>query len=300
MNSTQAKKIPIVDILERLGHQPVRKDKGGVEWVYNSPFRKETEPSLFVNIKKNVWNDFGDRGGNALDFMLRYQGGTVREALLYLDDLFKQKRGFLHISQIVPAKLPEATDGSVLVLDGVKELSNPALLKYISEERKVESLLARCYLKEVDFHNAQNGKKYFALGFENLSGGYEIRNPYFKSSLGAKDISVLKAKSGGREALVFEGFMDFLSYLTDIKKRTLESDVLVLNSISFTAKAKQLIQAQGYSRIFAFLDNDSKGLETLASFQELPLDVTPCNHRYQGFKDYNEWLKNNRGLGRGK
>ena len=59
MNSHQAKKIPLVQILAQLGHHPVRKDKGGVEWVYNSPFRNEKIPSMFVNVQKNIWNDFG-------------------------------------------------------------------------------------------------------------------------------------------------------------------------------------------------------------------------------------------------
>ena len=88
MNSYQAKKIPLTDILSHLGYSPIRKDKGGVEWVYNSPFRNEKVPSLFVNIQKNVWNDFGDIGGNVLDFILRHEQTDIRGALEFLDRLY--------------------------------------------------------------------------------------------------------------------------------------------------------------------------------------------------------------------
>lgn len=293
MNSAQAKQIPIVRIMERLGHYPARKDKGGVEWVYISPFRKETEPSLFVNIKKNVWNDFGDIGGNALDFVIRYKHCSVSEALDFLDRLFKHT-GYKPAPFVPDRSKVHTVDSSSLVLDEAAPLSNSALTRYLNRERAVDPVIARNYIKEVYFHNTKNRKNYFALGFENLSGGYEIRNAFFKGSLGKKDLSLLKGKDGGGEVLVFEGFMDFLSYLTDINRKTVQSDVLILNSVSFTRKAKQLIMAQGYDRVLAFLDNDKKGRETLASFEELPVPVISCGHRYEGFKDYNEYLKQKR------
>lgn len=299
MNAAQAKNIPLIEILGRLGHQPVRKDKGGIEWVYISPFRKEKDPSLFVNIQKNVWNDFGDTGGNALDFVIRYRSCGVSEALDFLDRLFK------NIGYRSAQKKPEPTnvvqgEHHAFVLKEASPLSHSVLIKYLSTDRAIDPVIARNYVKDVYFRNSDNGKNYFALGFENLSGGYEIRNAFFKSSLGKKDLTILKGKGGGGEVLIFEGFMDFLSYLTDINRQSIGSDVIVLNSISFTQKAKQLILAQGYSRVLAFLDNDKKGIETLASFQELPIPVVSCNHRYEGFKDYNDYLMNGKASQRGK
>ncbi len=88
MNTTQAKKIPLQEILAKLGLQPIKTFKGGAELAYHSPFREEKEPSLFVNTHKNVWNDFGDIGGNALDFVIRYQNTDVKGALAFLEQLF--------------------------------------------------------------------------------------------------------------------------------------------------------------------------------------------------------------------
>ncbi len=88
MNSAQAKKIPLQEILAKLGLLPVKSFKGGEELAYLSPFRHEKEASLFVNIRKNVWYDFGDIGGNALDFVIRYRNTNVKGALEFLEQMF--------------------------------------------------------------------------------------------------------------------------------------------------------------------------------------------------------------------
>jgi hypothetical protein len=49
--------------------------------------------------------------------------------------------------------------------------------------------IATCYLREI--HYKAKGKRYFALCFPNDSGGYEIRNPYFKGSFSPKDITTV-------------------------------------------------------------------------------------------------------------
>jgi len=60
-----------------------------------------------------------------------------------------------------------------------------------------------------------NGKSYFALAFANESGGYELRNRYYKGCYGHKDISLIPGRNtASKSVAVFEGFMDFLSALT--------------------------------------------------------------------------------------
>lgn len=290
MNSNQAKKIPLIEILDRLGHQPVRHDKGGIEWVYKSPFRSEKEPSLFVNVKANIWNDFGDIGGNVLDFVMRYENTDVKGALRFLENMFSKKVterpriAKTNFGTLTPAQEEK------LILDEIKPLKHPALIQYLTKERAINLSIAKKYLVQAHFHNSESDKNYFSLAMENMSGGYEIRNPFFKSSLGKKDITIIHGKGRG-EVAVFEGHMDFLSYLTDKNKRQLETDVLILNSVAFAEKAKSLIQAQSYSKIYTFFDNDKKGQETLTSFQELPIEVVPCNHIYHAHKDYNLFLQ---------
>lgn len=176
MNTAQAKKIPLQEILAKLGFQPVKTFRGGEELAFLSPFREEKEPSLFVNTRKNVWNDFGDIGGNALDFVIRYRNTDVKGGLEFLDQLFG--KGFVHTPQ--PLKTNKATElpkENTFLLASTKPFgeNSKALFQYITVERRINPEIAAKYLKEVHFTHRETGKKYFAAGFENLSGGYEIR-----------------------------------------------------------------------------------------------------------------------------
>lgn len=294
MNTAQAKKLPLQTILSKLGFEPVRKFKGGEELAYLSPFRKEAEPSLFVNIRKNVWNDFGDIGGNALDFVIRYRNTDVRGALEFLDTLFG--RSYVSTAKPQAANSNEKLDRNkepVFLLASSQPFgtSAPSLVAYITEERKINPEVAAKYLKEVRFTNRETGKSYFAAGFENLSGGYEIRNPFFKSSIGAKDMSLVAGQGDCLEVWVFEGFLDFLSKLTLLGSITAPADCLILNSVSYSEKAVELIRSKGYAIIKSYLDNDKAGDETTLKLADEFADIFfDLRSQHQRFKDINDFL----------
>lgn len=77
---------------------------------------------------------------------------------------------------------PQATGYRQVRID---PLTNPVLLGYL-KERGILPEIAREACKEVHFQN--KGKWYFAVGFANRSGGYEIRNKYLKGSISPKEI----------------------------------------------------------------------------------------------------------------
>ena len=296
MNTAQAKKIPLQEILTKLGFQQVRTFRGGEELAFLSPFREEKEPSLFVNTRKNVWNDFGDIGGNALDFVIRYRNTDVKGGLEFLDQMFG--KGFTALpttEKTIPvSKIPKA---EVFLLASALPFGTSAksLVKYITQERRIDTDIAAKYLKEVHFTNRENGKKYFAVGFENLSGGYEIRNPFFKSSLGTKDMSFISGSGAGGELYVFEGFLDFLSKLTLESVSIFSADALILNSVSYSEKAINFIHEKGYKSIKGFLDNDKAGGEATEKLElEFGDKFSDMRSDYQVVKDINEFLKSNR------
>lgn len=110
--------------------------------------------------------------------------------------------------------------------------------------------------KEARF--THNGKRYFAIAFPNMSGGYEIRNRYFKGCIAPKEISHIRQSGEPKgTCFIFEGFMDYLSFLT----LRLEScpqypefdrqDYMVLNSVANVSKA--LYPLGSYERIHCFL-----------------------------------------------
>lgn len=84
MNSKQAKRIKITDVLESQGFQVVGQHCGGHELVYENPLRNEKNASFFVNPRKNVFNDFGGEGGTVIDLVCQMQNTDVRGALQWL------------------------------------------------------------------------------------------------------------------------------------------------------------------------------------------------------------------------
>ena len=94
----------------------------------------------------------------------------------------------------------------------VRDLTHPALLRYL-QGRVINIGLAKRECKELHF--THNGKPFFAIGFPNMAGGYEVRNSFCKGCIAPKDITHIRQQGEPREKwLVFEGFMDYLSFLT--------------------------------------------------------------------------------------
>lgn len=288
MDIETAKRIALDDFLENLGHSPVRR-KGNALW-YLSPLREERTASFKVDIGLNCWYDFGlGRGGgiialarelyrsNDIKYLLECIGrsapGSVRR---FVPDVKKQKQS------------PTFTE------IGVFPLKSPALLAYL-RERKIDTDVAR---KEcVEVHYTYNGKRYYAIGFRNRSGGYELRNRWFKGCIAPKDISHTR-QDGDNEnkiCLVFEGFMDYLSFLTLRKHGRLsyfdamESDFMVLNSVSSICKALPLLRE--YDKTVCLFDNDAAGRNAFASlYKALNGNAEDMSSLYEGFKDLNDYL----------
>ena len=175
-------------------------------------------------------------------------------------------------------------------------LASPVLLSYL-KERGINTALAKRECSEAHFTN--NGKRYFAIAFPNVSGGYEIRNRYFKGCIAPKEISHIRQSGEPRETCyVFEGFMDYLSFLTlrlencpqhpDFDRQ----DYMVLNSAANVSKA--LYPLGSYERIHCFLDNDCAGMEALQQIRKeygSTRYIRDASHIYSGCKDLNEYLQ---------
>lgn len=315
MNSEQAKKLSLPAILSKLGHQPVKTLKSGYELWYKSPFRKDIEPSFHTSFLggKWIWNDFGDTGGTVIDFVARYYNTDIKGALEILDKLTGYSQQSLFSEPSEPLTPPQATNlpesHKTLSLRKINPLSadtfnGKALLQYLTNQRGINSDIATKYLIEVQYRNNENGKVYFAAGIRNEKGGYEIRNAYFKSSIGEKGISIVKGKGQGKAA-VFEGFIDFLSALTyyqsvDLAKfqEFIEADTIIMNSASFQEQTKNALKEGNYSKISLYLDNDTTGQKVKAFFATEFQGITEnCSAIYQRYKDFNEfWLSKQRGI----
>jgi len=215
MNCAEANQIDIVDYLGSLGYQPA-KIKNQDYW-YLSPLRKEKKPSFKVNRKFNVWFDFGTgNGGNLTDLGILYNNCNVKELLLKIETTFSFHLQKATVQQpSAKSQNPQKALEPLIKVIAAKPLSHPLLCSYL-DRRKIPLEIANKYCRQVDFE--MYDKKYFAIGFENNSGGYELRNEYFKGSSSPKDVTEISF-SGAKRIAVFEGFFSFLSYLVINQKK---------------------------------------------------------------------------------
>lgn len=236
----------------------------------------------------NSWFDFGvGKGGNIIT-LASYLYAS--DSLPYLLD--KLEKQALHVRPTDFSFIQQASEPSFDRLE-VRELNHPALLRYLSE-RKINLHIAR---KEcVELHFSHGGKSYFAIGFKNKSGGYEVRNLFFKGCMSPKDITHIRQQGEPRyTCYVFEGMMDYLSFLSLRLWKfpscpSLEAqDYVVLNSTSNVDKAVDALY--GYERISCLLDNDDAGRKaTLAIENALGYRVRDASHLYCEYKDLNDYL----------
>lgn len=276
----EARQIDMVEYLSKFGYQP-SKIKNFDYW-YLSPLREEKTPSFKINRKLNCWYDHGiGKGGNLIDFAILYHNCTVGEFL-------KEVNG--HFSFHKPVALPLHKDEDHLdcKIEIVSErtISSLALERYLTQ-RRIPINVAKEYCKEVTYK--LNDKEYYSIGFRNDAGGYELRNQYYKAGSSPKDIKTFV--TGAKEAVVFEGFFDLLSFIAIQKNvHKIEADFVVLNSLSFFEKARPFMEQHDLIKLY--LDQDKSGQNCSRYAMSLSNKYKDESHLYKNYKDLNDWVMN--------
>jgi hypothetical protein len=277
MNTTQAKEISIESVLQNLGCEPTKCTEN--ESWYLSPFRIEKTASFKLNRKINRWFDHGEqKGGNVIDFLIEKFGFNVTEALSYLE---KFDTFFSFQKQIFETPVKEESNVNI---EKVIPIQHLALIQYL-KSRGITKFQTESNLKEV--HYTIKDKKYFAIAFENRSGGFEIRSKYAKICLGKKDITIISNQS--QILRITEGFFDYLSFsqIRDNKKLE-QSDYLILNSVALITKNLSVLE--NYQKIELYLDNDTIGNKYTEIIKEAFQNSIDCRGKFKGYKDLNEWF----------
>lgn len=279
----EIKTIPLAAFLSRLGHEPAAR-KGTRLW-YKSPLRQEQTPSFKVETTLNCWYDFGlGKGGNIIDLATELYQSTD---LCYLMRCIANSCPVPSVQTVASSFAPRHSAPSMERFE-VAPLEHLALVAYL-QERGIPAHIAKANCKEAYY--SVNGKRYFAVAFENISGGWELRNRYFKGCRGRKDISYLPwARDGpSTECVVFEGFIDYLSALT--LGIINGADAIILNSVVNVNKAVPYLK--GYSTINCYLDNDNAGKTAFAELtKQIGTTVIDRSTLYSEFNDLNEYLTN--------
>lgn len=296
-NAKQIKdEVSLVEFLARLGHQPTH--KSGRDLFYKSMLRNENTPSFCVNDQLDVWFDHGGanlsgiKGGNIIDFALAYwHPTTFLEVLNKINDImslpirqissdpYRQKRPRLKGTRIANYKIQD-----------IKDLgNNPSITKYLEKRGVLEQ--AQGKIKEVYYvieSGPKKGRTYFSAGWQNEKGGWELRNRIglfeFKACLDRKGISFINGSS--EKLAIFEGFLDYLSWLKD--NPNVADSIIVLNSVNLLDIGIE--KAKTYRQISAYFDRDKAGETAFGLLKQKLPHAEDCSKAYVGFKDYNEML----------
>ena len=282
-------RISIRDFLAWRGIQPKYERNG--YGMYLSPLREERTPSFKVDYVQNLWYDFGlGEGGTLLTLVMRLERCDSREAVRWLQNGEKRDAGSASLSSgiyerpVVGGVSPAAAPALRILSDA--PLRHPALVGYLAS-RGIVQRIAAGYCREVRYE--VNGRAFFAVGFRNDAGGWELRSARFKGGSSPKHITTIDNRSD--TVIAFEGFIDFLSYLALKGNPSPSIDSIVLNSVTNLHKAVPFFSR--HRVVHAFLDNDDAGRKALARLEEsLPSsEVIDQSVFYRDHKDLNEYLQ---------
>ena len=275
------KRYPIVAYLERKGIKPVRRTPTYA--LYRSPLREETHPSFKVDTQKNLWIDYAEgRGGSIIDLCMRLEGCTLSEAIRRLGQNASDNGTYSSLNDFVPnnSQPVMAANGARRLIE-ISDTLAPHFQEYLTKVRCINLEKATPFLKCIS--SEVKGRHYQAIGFANQSGGYELRdNQSFKGTVAPKDITPIFTDRA-EPVCIFEGFMDFLSFLS--MKEKIINHCLVMNSVSNVARTVRYLNDRHLTHIRAFLDNDDAGRRTVQEFVRAGFKVEDMSQHYKDFKD---------------
>ena len=286
------KNISIRQFLARRGILPKYERNG--YGMYLSPLREERTPSFKVDYVRNLWYDFGlGEGGTLLTLVMRLERCDSREAVRRLQNGEKRDAGSASLSPSVGERPAVGGPSPVVRLAAVPALRilsddplrHPALIGYLVSRGIVPSVAA-AFCREVRYEI--NGRAFFAVGFRNDAEGWELRSERFKGGSSPKHITTIDNRSD--TVIAFEGFMDFLAYLSLKHPERLRIDATVLNSVVNLPKAVPFLSR--HPVIHTFFDNDEAGRKATADLIRLcpRSEIIDQSHFYRGHKDVNDYL----------
>ena len=282
MDAKAINKFPIREYLAARGIRPV-KDRG-YYGLYHSPLREDHMPSMKVDYDKNLWIDYGaGEGGTLIDLMMRMERCDAGEAMRRLEQKITGMPAFSFLGYSNPVS-PHCE--SAIAIEKVRPLENPALLAYLTE-RGIDFATARAHCSEVHYRVAN--KFYFAIGFCNDAGGWELRNRYFK---GCTSKAPTIRRGDYPTCLIFEGFMDYLSFLTLKRNPTPPHNIVVLNSVTNLIKVVPFIAS--HERVYTYLDNDEAGRKATAELKAACCNLSDQSIHYRQYNDLNDYLRSRR------
>ena len=185
-------------------------------WFYSPFFRQangidENTPSFQIRLGDKgfeLWKDFGANApsekdnGDIIDLVRFLHRTDFKGALQELRSWAGGVQSTLPKGKSHPTKNPSNQNWEPQMqfagaYDFLGLKGDFFQMHYICNKRGIDKRLVPIYLKKVKYKHIPKRKHFWGIGWTNESEGWEVRNAYFKGSLGSKDITVIGKKKLG-------------------------------------------------------------------------------------------------------
>lgn len=225
-------------------------------------WRGDTSPSVSIDRNTGLWHDFGTgEGGTILDLVMKIEGCSLQEAVKRINSLS------FHCSALPTSTDADATKrtAGIIIQNVLDTVTSPPLIYYLAK-RGINESVWREWCWEIRYaQKSRPQKEYYAIGFPvGDFEGWVLRGADTDTRKGFKGCTkqgYTYFQRGQKKLCIFEGFFDFLSFLSMPYCKNINADYLILNSVINSEKAIAAIKAlpTQYEKIGLFLDSDTAG-----------------------------------------
>ncbi len=315
------KNFPLEDFLQREGIKLIPSGDG--KFMANCPFHNDENPSLSIDVTKQLWHCFGcNEGGDIFNYVMKKLGVDFKEALEYLSKVLNIKENIStvdistriqlldRLTEIYHKNLLESREaldylkargiGSPEIINTFKPgYSNGKLLELLSKEQvealeklgvigKVKDKFYETFRGCVIFPILDNDGHTIEIYGRSINEETKTRHRYLKG----KHEGVFNAKAFRvfEEIIITESIIDALScYTLGFKNVSASFGVQ-----GFTENHIKLMEENNTRRIVIAYDNDQPGKLASEKLQEKLKQTGFINTRIlalpEGIKDINEYL----------
>ena len=257
IDTEKLKTIEAETVLNTLG---LHYKKTGDRLMALASYREENTASISIQ-KRNgkwLWKDFGSgKGGSWIDLVMSALSLNYIDAINFLNnienaEIDNDKKNFSFGSQKEKGLKPNGIE-----ITAVTEIKDFELIEYL-HSRSITFIPN--WLKQVNYSVIKNNKTYLnsAIGIQNSSGGYALRNKKIKMNIGKSAYSLFSKDFQKQLIFVVEGMFDGLTVAEKMKDRLY--DLIILNSVK-NLNGFVLEILSNYKNIILALDNDESGKE---------------------------------------
>lgn len=274
--------------LDYLGDRVVRKTANG--YLARAPWRDDKHPSLTVSLNGRGFKDQATGAhGSVIDMVMLHLGCDFASACEHLE------RTSPHFSFPQPdSECSGGREKGAFTRFEVMPLQSKGLFAYL-HKRGVNVSIAKQFLKEAHYStkDPDDGTYLYALAYGNDKGGYELRNSLKGLSKLAKAPKGITAHLDRENApvVVFEGFMDMLSFATLCGG--VKHNYVVLNSTAMVASGIEVLKTL-QNQVYLALDNDDGGESATKEILAAIPGAIDIRSRFAPAKDINDYLTTNK------